>query len=245
MLTSAELASAQRDVEDHIAKVVASKAEAKTTVAAYQDLRSGFEPRTRKRKSKDDTEMIFKKTKTSRDGGECEAKAKGDQKDKYLKPDGVDHDIGLEFASDDQEDERKSEDAKDTADNDDEDDETDEDSKQTKLRIYKYFDKDKIKPDPQYLDSTTKPRYSYVAMIAKSIQDSKEGKLKLSRIYDYIKLKFPYYKHLKSKGWQNSIRHNLSLNECFVKLPCENGGEAKKGNYWTLGISGYLAKSSL
>ena len=71
-------------------------------------------------------------------------------------------------------------------------------------------------------------------MIALAIQDSKDGKLKLSQIYDSIRQKFPYYKAQKGKGWQNSIRHNLSLNECFVKLPSE-GGQEKKGNYWALG----------
>ena len=75
-------------------------------------------------------------------------------------------------------------------------------------------------------------------MIAMSIQESKERKLKLCRIYDFIKQKFPYYRHLKTKGWQNSIRHNLSLNECFIKLPSE-GGQERKGNYWTLGKSLY------
>ena len=83
-------------------------------------------------------------------------------------------------------------------------------------------------------DPNVKPPFSYVAMIAMSIQESKEGKLKLCHIHDFIKTKFAYYKHLKSKGWQNSIRHNLSLNECFVKLPSE-GGQERKGNYWTLG----------
>ena len=61
-----------------------------------------------------------------------------------------------------------------------------------------------------------------------------DGKLKLSKIYDYICEKFPYYRQLKSKkGWQNSIRHNLSLNDCFIKCPGE-GGPERKGNYWTL-----------
>ena len=97
--------------------------------------------------------------------------------------------------------------------------------------------------DASHTDPNTKPPYSYVAMITMSIQKSRHGRLKLCNIYDFIREKFPYYRTLKSKGWQNSIRHNLSLNECFIKLPSE-GGQERKGNYWTLGKTAQCSQTS-
>lgn len=77
-----------------------------------------------------------------------------------------------------------------------------------------------------------KPPYSYAQLIVQAISSAADKQLTLSGIYSYITKNYPYYR-TADKGWQNSIRHNLSLNRYFMKV-ARSQEEPGKGSFWRI-----------
>ncbi|XP_031548927.1 fork head domain transcription factor slp1-like [Actinia tenebrosa] len=76
-----------------------------------------------------------------------------------------------------------------------------------------------------------KNQETFVAVIAQSILSLPTKRMTLSSIYSYIANNYPHFDKEKGPGWRNSVRHNLSSNDCFVKASrAENG----KGHYWMI-----------
>ena len=75
-----------------------------------------------------------------------------------------------------------------------------------------------------------KPPATYIAMISSAILSTTERKMILADIYDYILEHYPFYRSAEPT-WRNAIRHNLSVNECFIK----NGrSETGRGYFWSV-----------
>ncbi|KAJ8007132.1 hypothetical protein DPEC_G00114380 [Dallia pectoralis] len=75
-----------------------------------------------------------------------------------------------------------------------------------------------------------RPPYSYMAMIQFAINSKKNRRMTLKEIYTWIEDHFPYFRKVAKPGWKNSIRHNLSLHDMFLRETLQDG----KISYWTI-----------
>lgn len=80
-----------------------------------------------------------------------------------------------------------------------------------------------------------KPNQSYIGLIGQAIMSSPDKKMVLSDIYKWVLTHYAYFRN-KGPGWKNSVRHNLSLNDCFIKAGRSPNG---KGNYWAINPDNY------
>ncbi|XP_001511165.3 forkhead box protein O3 [Ornithorhynchus anatinus] len=80
---------------------------------------------------------------------------------------------------------------------------------------------------------------SYADLITRAIESSPDKRLTLSQIYDWMVRSVPYFKDKgdsnSSAGWKNSIRHNLSLHNRFIRVQNEGTG---KSSWWMIDPDG-------
>lgn len=80
-------------------------------------------------------------------------------------------------------------------------------------------------PEPEC--QQPKPQHSYIGLIAMAILSSPHKKMVLAEVYEWIMTEYPYFRS-RGAGWRNSIRHNLSLNDCFVKAGRAANGKVRE-----------------
>ncbi|RHZ70807.1 hypothetical protein Glove_267g1 [Diversispora epigaea] len=76
-----------------------------------------------------------------------------------------------------------------------------------------------------------KPSLTYMSLIGQAILAAPDKKCQLNEICIWITKTYPFYK-MENKGWQNAIRHNLTLCPAFFR--CERDGGKRRKKAWTI-----------
>ncbi|NWR53033.1 FOXM1 protein, partial [Regulus satrapa] len=102
---------------------------------------------------------------------------------------------------------------------------------QERVKVSRRTEEEAAAASSSWQDSVSeRPPYSYMAMIQFAINSTEKKRMTLKDIYTWIEDHFPYFKHVAKPGWKNSIRHNLSLHDMFVRETSANG----KISFWTI-----------
>ncbi|XP_038070182.1 hepatocyte nuclear factor 3-gamma-like [Patiria miniata] len=81
-----------------------------------------------------------------------------------------------------------------------------------------------------------KPPHSYAELITMAIKSSPSCMMTLREILDHMSASYECFRG-SYIGWKNSVRHNLSANDFFVKVLRNNQRPYGKDNFWTLSPS--------
>ncbi|KAJ7131773.1 fork head domain-containing protein [Mycena crocata] len=82
-----------------------------------------------------------------------------------------------------------------------------------------------------------KPFASIPTLVKLAIHGSRQKRLTLQGICDALIERFTWFNnHRQDDAWKNSVRHNLSLNKVFRKIP-RDVTQLGKGCYWELDLS--------
>ncbi|MEE6508006.1 hypothetical protein FKM82_018208 [Ascaphus truei] len=97
----------------------------------------------------------------------------------------------------------------------------------------------------------TRPHITFRELIFQAIESTEDHKATTQEIYAYIIGKYPYYRSKNEPhNWQNTVRHNLSVQQCFFRvMPRENENRCcweVKGSFKIKCQNGtYLLRNSL
>ena len=88
--------------------------------------------------------------------------------------------------------------------------------------------------DEDETDSNAKPKLTYPQIIEDALIQSKDYRLRLRDIFQYMEDKYPYYRSCSTNSWQNSVRHTLSLHPKFLNVAGTPGMDCGRGGMWAL-----------